>query len=121
MLIKVVIIVGIVVVGVMMFSNEIQSFFPTASTTAFDSIKTDIGNLTLQASDSVEQRFDATINTIADQTNDSFTTQIGNVGELISDKISNATNSTLNAVDDGLSNLNPIESVTNIFKDDLNP
>ncbi len=58
MLIKLGIIVGIVILGGMIFSTEIGNIFPTTSATVFDSLIDDVANFGSKASDSVDQRID---------------------------------------------------------------
>ena len=45
MSIKLGIIAGIIILGAMVFSNEIDTLFPTTSATVIDSIKDDVSNI----------------------------------------------------------------------------
>ena len=59
MFIKLGIIAGIVILGGMVFSNEIDRFFPNTSANVIGSLQDDVMNLGSQATDSVEKRIDA--------------------------------------------------------------
>ncbi len=100
MLIKLAIIAGIVILGGMIFSNEISTFFPSTSATVFDSLKDDASNFGSKASDSVEQRIDSSIDKIVDKTPESISEEISQTGDKVTDKISN---------------FDTIESIQNIF------
>ncbi|MFQ5497327.1 MAG: hypothetical protein ACE5DU_05510 [Nitrosopumilus sp.] len=104
MLIKLGIIAGIVILGGMIFSNEIDNLFPVTSATVIDSLKDDAANFGSKASDSVEQRIDESIDKITDKTGDAITSEISEAGDKISNEIS-----------EEVSNFNPIESIQNIF------
>jgi len=71
MFIKLGIIAGIVILGGMIFSNEIDNLFPTTSASVFDSLKDDAANFGSKASDSVEQRIDESIELLKQFINDS--------------------------------------------------
>ncbi len=72
MFIKLGIIVGIVVLGGMIFSTEIENLFPNTSATVIDSLKDDMSNLGSIASDSVEQRIDDSINEFIDDSSNTI-------------------------------------------------
>ena len=55
MFIKLGIIAGIVILGGMIFSNEIDNLFPTTSATVADSLKDDLSNFGTKTSDTVEK------------------------------------------------------------------
>ena len=120
MFIKLGIIAGIVILGGMIFSNEIDNLFPTTSATVFDSLKNDVGIFGSKASDSVEQRIDESIDKIVDKTSESISDEISNVGDKVSDEISDVKESSQKAIKDEISNFNPIESIQNIFTDNSN-
>ncbi len=120
MLIKLGIIIGIVVLGGMIFSNEIDNLFPTTSATIFDSLKNDVGIFGSKASDSVEQRIDESIDKIVDKTNESISDEISDVGDKITNEISNVKESSQKIIKDEISNFNPIESIQNIFTGNSN-
>jgi len=104
MFIKLGIIAGIVILGGMIFSNEIDNLFPTTSATVLDSLKDDAANFGSKASDSVEQRIDESIDKITDKTGNAISNEISEAGDKISNEIS-----------EEVSNFNPIESIQNIF------
>ena len=58
MFIKLGIIAGVLILGGMIFSNEIDSLFPSTSASVVDSLKEDVSNFGAKASDSVEKRID---------------------------------------------------------------
>ncbi len=109
MFIKLGIIVGIVVLGGMIFSTEIENLFPNTSATVIDSLKDDMSNFGSIASDSVEQRIDDSIDKIVDKTSDSITNEISESKE-----------SSQKTINDEISNLDPIDSIKNIFSDIFN-
>ena len=115
MFIKLGIIAGIVILGGMVFSNEIDNLFPTTSATVFDSLKNDVSIFGSKASDSVEQRIDSSIDKIVDKTSESISNEISDAGDKISDEISEVKESSQQTIKDEISNFNPIESIQNIF------
>ncbi len=115
MFIKLGIIAGIVILGGMIFSNEIDNLFPTTSATVLDSLKNDVSIFGSKASDSVEQRIDSSIDKIVDKTSQSISNEISETGDKISDKISEAKESSQKIIKEEISNFNPIESIQNIF------
>ena len=117
MFIKLGIIAGIVILGGMIFSNEIDTLFPTTSATVFDSLKNDVSNFGSKASDSVEQRIDSSIDKIVDKTTESISEEISEAGDKVTNEISEAKESSQKVIEDEISNFNPIESIQNIFTD----
>ena len=115
MLIKLGIIVGIVILGGMIFSTEIGNIFPTTSATVFDSLIDDVANFGSKASDSVDQRIDESIDKIVDKTSNSITNEISEAGDNIANEISEAKKSSQKTITEEISNFNPIEAITNIF------
>lgn len=115
MFIKLGIIAGIVILGGMIFSNEIDNLFPTTSATVFDSLKNDVSNFGSKASDSVEQRIDSSIDKIVDKTSESISEEISEAGDKVTNEISEAKESSQNVIKEEISNFNPIESIQNIF------
>ena len=120
MFIKLGIIAGIVILGGMIFSNEIDNLFPTTSATVLDSLKNDVSIFGSKASDSVEQRIDSSIDKIVDKTSQSISNEISDVGDKISDEISEAKESSQKTIKEEISNFNPIESIQNIFSGSSN-
>ncbi len=87
MFIKLGIIVGIVILGGMIFSNEIDSLFPTTGTVV-DSLKIDVSDFSSKALDFVEQRIDSSTDKIVEKTTDSVSNKINDVGNKITTEIS---------------------------------
>ena len=115
MFIKLGIIAGIVILGGMVFSNEIDTLFLSTSATVFDSLKEDASNFGSKASDSVEQRIDSSIDKIVDKTTESISEEISEAGDKVTNEISEAKESSQKAIKEEISNFNPIESIQNIF------
>ena len=115
MFIKLGIIAGILILGGMIFSNEIDTLFPTTSATVFDSLKNDVSNFGSAASDSVEQRIDSSIDKIVDKTTESISEEISEAGDKVTNEISEAKESSQKVIKEEISNFNPIESIQNIF------
>ena len=115
MFIKLGIIAGILILGGMIFSTEIDNIFPNTSATVIDSLKDDMSNLGSIASDSIEQRIDKSIDKIVDKTNNSITDEINEAGDKITNEISEAKESSQKTINEEISNFDFIESITNIF------
>jgi hypothetical protein len=115
MFIKLGIIVGIVILGGMIFSNEIDIFLPTTSATVVDSLKNDMNIFGTKALDSVEQRIDSSIDKIVDKTSESISNEISNVGDKVSNEISDVKESSQKSIKEKVSNFDPIKSIQNIF------
>ncbi len=115
MFIKLGIIAGIVILGGMIFSNEIDTLFPSTSATVFDSLKNDVSNFGSKASDSVEQRIDSSIDNIVDKTTESISDEISEAGNKITNEISEVKKSSQKVIKEEISNFNPLESIQNIF------
>lgn len=120
MFIKLGIIVGMVVLGGMIFSNEIYTLFPSTSATVVDSIKNDVSNFGTKASDSVEKRIDGSIDKIVDSTSNSISNEINEAGNTITTDVSEAKESSQKIITDEVSNFNPIESIQNFFSGSSN-
>ncbi len=116
MFIKLGIIVGIVILGGIIFSNEINNLFPT-TVTIFDSLKDGATNFGSKSLDSVEQRIDSSINKITDKTSNAITNEISEAGDKITAEIYEAKESSQKTISEEISNFNPIESIQNIFTD----
>ncbi len=117
MLIKLGIIAGIVILGGMIFSTEIDNIFPTTSATVFDSLMNDVTNFGTIASNSVEQRIDESIDKIVDKTSNSITNEISEAGDNITYEISEAKDSSQKTINEEISNFDLIEFIKNIFTD----
>lgn len=99
----------------MVFSNEIDTLFPSTSASVFDSLKHDASNFGSKASDSVEQIIDSSIDKIVDKTTESISEEISEVGDKVTNEISEAKESSQKAINEEISNFNPIESIQSIF------
>ena len=115
MFIKLGIIVGVLILGGMIFSNEIDSLFPSTSANVVNSLKEDVSNFGAKASDSVEKRIDESIDKIVDKTGDAITNEINDIGDDISGEISDVRESSQQTITEKISNFNPIESIQNAF------
>ena len=115
MFIKLGIIVSIVVLGGMVFSNEINNIFPTTSTTVLDSLNDDVTSFSSKTLNSVEQRIDESIDKIADKTSNSITNEISDVGDKITNKIDESKESSQKVINKEILNFNLIEFVQNIY------
>ena len=116
MFIKIGIIAGILILGGLIFSNEIDILFPITSASVIDSLKNDMSNLGAKATDSVEERIDGSIDKLIDKTGNTISNEITHTENKISDEISEVKESSQKIIDEKISNFNPIESVKNIFK-----
>ena len=117
MLIKLGIIAGIVILGGMIFSTEIDNIFPATSATVFDSLMNDVTNFGTIASNSVEQRIDESIDKIVDKTSNSITNEISEAGDNITYEISEAKDSSQKTINEEILNFDLIESIKNVFTD----
>jgi len=119
MLIKLSIIVGIVVFGSIIFSDELLSIYSNSSEKTFNSFKDDFSNFSLIASDSVEKKIDSSIDKIVDKTSNSITNKISDeintAGDKISNEILDAKESSQQIITNKISNFSLIESIQNIF------
>jgi len=104
----------------MIFSNEIDTLFPSTSTNVVNSLKEDVSNFGTKATDSVEKRIDESIDKIVDKTGDAITNEISETGDKISDKISDVKESSKQTINEKFSDFNPIKSIQNIFTDNPN-
>ena len=111
MFIKLGIIAGILILGGMIFSNEIDILFPTTSASVINSLNTDVSNFDSKASDSVEKRIDDSIDKIMDKTGEIISNEISQDGN----EISEVKKSSQKIISKEIPSLNPIESIKNIF------
>ncbi|EIJ66767.1 hypothetical protein BD31_I0310 [Candidatus Nitrosopumilus salaria BD31] len=115
MFIKLGIIAGIIILGGMIFSTEIDNLFPTTSATVLDSLKNDVTSFGSKASDSLEQRMDKSFNTIVDKTGNSISNEITEAGNKVSNEITDVKETSQKVINEKVSDFNPIESIQNIF------
>lgn len=128
MLIKLGIIIGVVILGGIIFSNEIDYLFPNTSAVIVDSLKDDLTNFSTRASDSVENRItestDQAVDNTVDKTNEFLTNEIDKTSDTIvtqiSDNMSEVTDSSQKIIFEEISNFNLIKSVQDIFKNNFN-
>ncbi len=113
MLIKLGIIAGIVILGVMIFATEIENISPTTAT-AIDSLNDDVTNFGTEASDSIEQGIDES-GKIVNEASNTLTNEISEAGDKITNEITEAKESSEKIINEEISNFNPIESIKNIF------
>jgi hypothetical protein len=118
MFIKLGIIAGILILGGMVFSNEIDTLFPSTSAGVVNSLKEDVSNFGEKATDSVEKRIDDSIDKIIDKTSNVITNEINETGDKISDEITDVKESSKQKINEKLSDFNPIESIKDIFTGD---
>ena len=116
MFIKLGIIAGIVILGGLIFSIEINDTFPSTSVVAFDSLKDDVTNFGSQASDSVEQRIDESIDKITDKTGNTITNEISEAGDKITSELIEAKESSQKTINEEISKFDPVESIKKIFR-----
>jgi len=115
MFIKLGIMVGIIVLGGLVFSNELYDLFPTTSVSVIDSLKYDLSNFGTKASDSVEKRIDESIDKIVDKTGNTITNEISEAEDKISSKVSETKESSQKMISDKITNFNLVESIQNVF------
>ena len=120
MFIKLGIIAGIIILGGMVFSNEIDVLFPSTSASVVNSLKDDVSNFGAIASESVEKRIDESVDKIVDKTSNVITDEISEIGNDISNEISDVRKSSQQTISEKISNFNPIESIQNIFTGNSN-
>lgn len=99
---KIGLIVGIVVLGGLIFSSEITTLFPNSSTVVVNSLKDDVSNLSSKMTNSAEKRISESFDSVVDKTNDTMNQEITKAEDTITNK---------------LSNFNPVESIQNFFTD----
>lgn len=116
MLIKLGIIAGIVILGGMIFYNEIGSIFPSTTTVVNDALTDDINSLGTRASDSIQERLDDSIG----MTGNAITEGISNTGQQVSGQLHEVGESSKDAVTDVLSSLNPITLIEGASEDTQN-
>ena len=105
MFIKLGIIGAILIATGFIFSSEINTFFPSTSTSVVESLKSDVSDLSTKATQTVENRVEKSLDGVVDKTN-----------EKINDGINDVRQSSSNLISNQLTNFNPIESIKNIFQ-----
>ena len=84
MFIKLGILAAALVLGGMIFANEIDMFLPTTSAALTDSLKTDVTNFGNNATDAVEERIEESFSEIVSRTPSTISDQMTQMGEEIS-------------------------------------
>ncbi len=115
MFIKLGIIAGILILGGLIFLTEIDYILSAISNMTIDSLRDDVTNFGTNASNSVEQRIDKSIDTITGKTNNTLTSEISKSGIKATDEISKAMESSKKTIYEQISNFNLVESIQNIF------
>ena len=115
MFIKIGIIAGIIILGGMIFSNEITNLFPTTSAAVTDTLKNDITNFTTQSSNSIEERINSSTDKIVNKTSVSLFEQISDTGNEITGQISKAAESSQKTVQKGIEGFDPIKYLQNVL------
>jgi len=94
MFIKLGILAAGLVVGGLIFANEIDMFLPATSAALTDSLKVDVTNLGNNATVAVEKRMDESVREVLDETTSIASNQIRNMGEKISIELAEVREST---------------------------
>ena len=115
MFIKIGIIAGILVLVGMIFSTEMNHLFPTTAV-AVESLKNDVENLSLQATDLAEKRIDESVNQIVNKTSNTLENEISNVENRITSEISEVKESSQKTINEKVSQFNPLEPIQNFLK-----
>ena len=111
MFLKLAIIAGVVILSGMIFLNETGTFSPTAP--EIGSLANDISDIGSQASESVGQAIDESVEGIAEHTPDSILDDISNAGDTIANQVAESDPSQI--IPEEISNFDPVESIQNIF------
>ena len=82
------------VVGGLIFANEVDMFLPTTSATLTDSLKVDVTNISNNATDAVEKRMDESVGDVLNETSSIVSNQLSNAGETISNELAEMREST---------------------------
>ena len=115
MFLKLGIIVGIVIIGGIVFSSEISTLFPNTSTTTVNSLKEDVKNLGTQAAETTEKKVNESFNEISEKANKKLNEEIDKTSDNIHNKISETGESTQMIISENISSFNPIEPIQNFF------
>lgn len=106
MLKKIIVIASILAIGVFVFSSEINGLFPNLSSNVIEPMKEDVNNLGSRTIESVENGIDSSVKAV-DETSDKINSQINIAKESSKDQLS-----------EKISQINPIKSVDDIFKNE---
>ena len=94
MLLKLAIIAGIVIIGIMMFSNETTNLFPSTSSTMPGALEKDVSSLSSKTSDFVDEKMGDATDGIT-QATDGITQAADTAGSHIMDGFDNAQDAVL--------------------------
>ena len=117
MFIKLGIIAGILILGGVMFSTEIENLFPITSATVADSLKDDVSDLGTRTVDSADKRIDESLDEIVDKTSSKLKSEISEAGDRLTSEISEVKDSSQQIINEKISDFNPLDFFQNIFTD----
>lgn len=106
MLKRIIVIVSILAIGVFVFSSEITGMFPNFSSNVIEPMKENTNSLGTRTVESVENGLDSSIKVVDETSNK------------ISNKINTAKESSKDQLSEKISQVNPIKSVDDIFKNE---
>ena len=104
MLIKIIVIASILILGVFMFSSEINGLFPNISSNVIEPMKENANSLGIKTTKTVETSLDSSVK-VMDETSDKISRQINSAKESSKDLLS-----------EKISQINPVKSIDDIFK-----
>lgn len=104
MLKKIIAIASILVLGVFMFSSEINGLFPNISSNVIEPMKDDVNNLGIKTTKTVENSLDSSVK-VVDETSDKINNQINSAKE-----------SSKEILSEKISQIDPLKSIDDLFK-----
>ena len=107
MLIKLGIIAGIVILGGLIFYNEIGNIFPSTTAVINDALTDDINSLGDRTTNSLQERLDDSF----DMAGSAITEEISNTGQQVSGTLHEVGESSKDTTADVLSNINPLKFI----------
>ncbi len=112
MLIKLGIIAGIVILGGLIFYNEIGNIFPSTTTVVNDALTDDINSLGDRTANSLQERLDDSL----DMAGSAITEGINNTGQQVSGTLHEVGESSKDTAADVLSNINPLKFIEDVIQ-----
>ncbi|HEY4679905.1 MAG TPA: hypothetical protein VIH04_01405 [Nitrosarchaeum sp.] len=103
---KIIVIASILAMGIFVFSSEISGMFPNFSNNVIDPMKENVNTLGTRTIESVENGLDSSVQAV-DETGNKLSSKINTVKESSKDQLS-----------EKISQVNPIKSVDDIFKNE---
>ncbi|HUT05800.1 MAG TPA: hypothetical protein VMW74_03805 [Nitrosopumilaceae archaeon] len=97
MILKLGILVVILVVGGIIFSSEIQTYFPNTSSTGINSLETDVNTITTKSLESAEKKIGSSV--------DKVESKISDIGHQTVQTAENSINSSVDQVETKLSEI----------------